>query len=147
MTKFRWALCVLALCLCLNLISATYKWTGTASVTGYVSHALLPVVAATLAPAAALLTAAGIAANDLVVTANGGCMPVLEMDQFPQRDDPRHCALLPATRFVWLADVHGWPGVLGYSVGDLLLAAGFAIAVVRGRTTLRDRRLRTQTAT
>jgi len=123
--KSKWIVRTAGLCLCLNTLSGWRGWPSLEHLTGPAVQTLLPLVAAAVfSSTGGMVIGAGLAANALVVASNDGCMPVREMERF-KFVDMRHCMLTAQTRLTWLADVHGWPGVLLYSVGDVLLLAGF----------------------
>ena len=86
------------------------------------------------------LVAAGSAANLFEIAANGGRMPVAPEIAGPlvQRGQIGQYTLMgPGTHLNWLADWIGLPGPLheAYSPGDLIVALGIAIVVMRAMRT------------
>jgi hypothetical protein len=85
------------------------------------------------------LVAMGAAANVIVISANAGVMPAsaaaLATAGMPagKGSEFANSATLPDARLPWLGDVFAvpasWPVSNVFSVGDLLIAAGFALGV------------------
>lgn len=78
--------------------------------------------------------ALGASLNAIALGANKGFMPVADCKKVFDCPDGVHIATTAAARLLWLTDAHKlFGGVVQYSVGDVLICAGFLLVLALPR--------------